>query len=73
MMKRYNYKTKTIKFTPCRKNISEYCKQELFLIVNNIEKYYLLRNNSNLINIIKNDFIYNDEQMDYLVKNLDLI
>ena len=57
-LRTYKIKNKPVKFAkPVKMDISKHCKQELFLIVNNTEKYYLLRNNTNLINVIKKDFI----------------
>ena len=74
ILKTYKIKNKPIIFSkPVKKNIKEFCEQELFLIVANTEKYYILRNDIKLIDIIKNDFIYNNEQMKYLLDNIDLI
>ena len=74
ILKTYKIKNKPIIFSkPVKKNIKEFCKQELFLIVANTEKYYILRNDIKLLEVLKKDFIYNNKQITYLINNIDLI
>lgn len=73
ILKTYKINNKIVTNQYSKKNIKHYCKQELFLIVSNTEKYYKLRNDIKLIDLLKNDFIYNNKQMTYLIKNIDLI
>jgi len=45
--------------------------KELYLIVENTEKYYILKKSFySLVNKLNNDFIYNYRQLKYLVNNL---
>ena len=72
-LRTYKINTKPVKATYSKKDISTYCDQELFLIVSNTEKYYKLRWDTKLIDVIKKDFIYNNKQITYLINNIDLI
>ena len=74
LLRTYKIKNRTKKITfPTYKDISKYGKQELFLIVANTEKYYKLRNDVKLLELLKNDFKYTNNQIKYLINNIDLI
>ena len=72
-LRTYKINNRIVKATYTRKNIKSFCNQELFLIVSNTEKYYKLRNDIKLLEVLKKDFIYNNKQITYLINNIDLI
>ena len=52
-LRTYKIKNRPVKFVkPVKKDITEYEKQELFLIVANTEKYYILRNDIKLLVVL---------------------
>ena len=54
-----------------KNNITNYNHKELFLLVDNTEKYYLLIPNLNKLTIkLNEDFIYKNSQLKYLINNI---
>ena len=54
-------------------DLTIYSNTELYLIVSNTYKYYKLRNNIKLLEVLKNDFIYTNKQITYLINNIKSI
>ena len=54
-------------------DLTIYSYKELYLIVSNTYKYYKLRNNIKLLELLINDFKYTNKQITYLIDNIKSI
>jgi len=54
-------------------DLTIYSDRELYLIVSNTYKYYKLRNDIKLLELLINDFKYTNKQITYLINNIKSI